>query len=552
MILIIKNNTMGNHGLPTSSCILRRYMFVLILVFYACGLYAQKSIAQRLNDVLVAKDVKACKKLFLQITQEDIAQMADSTLFDYYYLAAWYAMENDQPEESYNYLVKAKELCETKLGIQNNIFAYFEIIKAIGENRERAGKDDDALLWYEEGLVKALPYLDANVEPLKTYIKELRDNAASIYEANGYFDMAHYLSGDKPLDYEGSFENACDLFNQAISLYKENKANEGIALLDKAKAIFKQCGTEGEEWMQPLYRGYLLCYTSIGDIKQIDKLLKTKKRVMFQGEGKSYFVSDVSEIIASFINIYHDMKSAAKYYEYLVENYNRSDSIEVKKVEEMGKHLNFFLRTYNQIDSLEQVRKSYANKDKDYEWCVTSLQLADILIMIQRYEDGNKICEEIYPVSSQLSKGQDTLHLLVLTNLANYNIKRKDEPVAERYLKEQLQWLDAHGCASDDVKRGLVYNDLGVIYMNAGKYKESHKMQATAEKIFLHTYSKESLEYGTLLHNRGRLAQLEGKYDEAKELLTQAKNLQIKSSGKPLERTEKYLEEVEHAIKVRL
>ena len=541
---------MGNHGLPTSSCILRRYMFVLILVFYACGLYAQKSIAQRLNDVLVAKDVKACKKLFLQITQEDIAQMADSTLFDYYYLAAWYNSENKQSEESYNYLVKAKELCETKLGIQNNIFAYFEIIKAIGENREEVCKDDEALLWYEEGIVKALPYLDVNVEPLKTYIKELRDNAASIYEANGYFDMAHYLSGDKPLDYEGSFENACDLFNQAISLYKENKANEGIALLDKAKAIFKQCGTEGEEWMQPLYRGYLLCYTSIGDIKQIDKLLKTKKRVMFQGEGKSYFVSDVSEIIASFINIYHDMKSAAKYYEYLLENYDRSNSGDVKKVEEMGKHMNFFLRTYNQIDSLEQVRKAYVKKD--YAWGVTSLQLANILIMIQRYEDSNKICEEIYPVSSQLSGGQDTLHWFVLMNLADYNIKRKNGPAAERYLKEQLRWLDAHGCASDDVKRGWAYNSLGVIYMNANKYKESHKMYATAEKILLHSYSKESLEYSILLHNKGRLAQLEGKYDEAKELLTQAKNLQIKFSGKTLERTEKYLEEVEHAIKVRL
>ena len=63
MILII-NNTMVNHGLAMSSCILHRYMFILILVFYACGLYAQKSIAQRLNDVLVSKDVKACEKLF--------------------------------------------------------------------------------------------------------------------------------------------------------------------------------------------------------------------------------------------------------------------------------------------------------------------------------------------------------------------------------------------------------------------------------------------------------------------------------------------------------
>ena len=128
----------------------------------------------------------------------------------------------------------------------------------------------------------------------------------------------------------------------------------------------------------------------------------------------------------------------------------------------------------------------------------------------------------------------------------------KDAPTAEHYLNEQLRWLDAHNATSDDSDRGWVYNKLGIVYMNANKYKESHKMYATAEKILLHSYSKESLEYGTLLHNKGRLAQLEGKYDEAKELLTQAKNLQIKFSGKTLERTEKYLEEVEHAIKVRL
>ena len=76
--------------------------------------------------------------------------------------------------------------------------------------------------------------------------------------------------------------------------------------------------------------------------------------------------------------------------------------------------------------------------------------------------------------------------------------------------------------------------------------------RSSAEKIIAHCYSKESLEYATLLHNKGHLAQLEGMYDEAKELLSQAKGLQIKFSGKPLERTEKYLEKVEHAIKVRL
>ena len=174
------------------------------------------------------------------------------------------------------------------------------------------------------------------------------------------------------------------------------------------------------------------------------------------------------------------------------------------------------------------------------------------MIKIQREDDGNKICEEIYPVSSQIKEGKDSLHWFVLMNLADYNVSRKNEPTAERYLKEQLEWLDANSLAPDDASRGWVYNKLGIIYMNVGKYKESHKALAVAEKIIVHCYSKESLEYATLLHNRGHLAQLECMYDEAKELLTQAKDLQVKLSGKSLERTEKYLEEVEHAIKVRL
>lgn len=541
---------MVNHGLTMSSCILHRYMLVLILVFYACGLYAQKSIAQRLNDVLVSKEAKACKKLFPQITQADIAQMADSTLFDYYYLAAWYAIENGQPEESYDYLIKAKELCETKLGIQNNIFAYFEVIKAIGENREDAGKDNDALLWYEEGLVKALPYWNVKVEPLISYIKELRDNAASIYAAKGFSDMAQFLSGDKPLDYEGSFDNARDLLHKALSLNNESSANEAITLLDEAKTIFRQCGKEGVEMMQPLYRVYLLCYASMGNTKQIDKLLKSKKRLMFQDEDKSYLTSDMSEVIATFINVHHDIKTAEKYYRYIIENYDISDSNEVNAVKRLGKTMTFFVQTYNQIDSLEQVRTSY--KEKGYEWGITSLRLANLLIRIQREDDGNKICEEIYPVSSQIKEGRDSLHWFVLMNLADYNVSRKNELTAERYLKEQLEWLDANSLAPDDTSRGWVYNKLGIIYMNVRKYKESHKALTVAEKIIVHCYSKESLEYATLLHNRGHLAQLEGMYDEAKELLSQAKGLQIKFSGKPLERTEKYLEEVEHAIKVRL
>lgn len=66
------------------------------------------------------------------------------------------------------------------------------------------------------------------------------------------------------------------------------------------------------------------------------------------------------------------------------------------------------------------------------------------------------------------------------------------------------------------------------------------------------TYKKESVAYATILHNRGRLAQLQDKLDEAKELLTEALRIQKTVEGKTNDRTAQYLSEVEQAIKVRL
>lgn len=255
---------------------LHRYIALAISVFCALNLFAQRDIPQRIYDVLISKDTKAAQKLIQQITENDIVQMADSTLFDYYYLVGWNAQENKQYDKTIDYLVKAKELCETKLGIDNCVFAYFDILQGLGETCETIGNDDEALLWYEEGVVKGFPYLDTTTEPLKSSLKNIRDNAANIYEKKGYEDMAKYFKSDKPIDYIGSLDYAYDLFSQALDLYIENNGNEAIKLLDEAKVIFQKYGADGKDMIPVLYREYLVCYASIGDTKQIDRLLKTK------------------------------------------------------------------------------------------------------------------------------------------------------------------------------------------------------------------------------------------------------------------------------------
>ena len=532
-----------------NKCIAHRYITFIIFVCSAFNVFAQQDISKRINDVIETNNTKEIPSLISQITESDVANMPDSTLLSYYYLLGYNAYEDNNIEKQIEYLEKAKDICETRLGIDHNIFVYFEIIKALGEACEDLGKDDEALLWYEEGIIKGFPYLDTEVEPLKTYLDDIRDNSADIYEKKGFHDIAKYLRTKKPFDYIGSFDYARELLSDAIQL-REKNSNEAIKLLDEAKKIFKKSGSEGKEMMQPLYREYLQCFALMGDTKKINDLLRSKGKIMFYNGTESYLISDMHEVIATFIITHHDINTAEYYYQKLlteIENTNTKDSTEVAKI---GKSISFFKNIYTQIDNLEN-EKSAVQK-YSYEWGITSLKQANLLINIQRYDDANKICEQIYNMSISLKEDPQNLHWFVLMKLADYNIQNKNIITAERYLKEQMKWLDFKQIPSDSESRGWIYNKLGIAYLNEGQLDKSKEMLTKAEQIILPIYGKQSQEYATILHNNGRLAQLEGNLDEAKLLLEKSAKIQIEVRGKVGAKTSQYLDEVNHAIDVRL
>ncbi len=529
--------------------ITHRYIaFFISVCCVFCG-YAQQNLSQRISDVLISKNINECRELLEQINESDIVNMSDSTLFEYYYLAGWYSMDSNDVEKQIDYLARAKEICETKLGINNNVFMYFEIVKAIGEACEELDKDDEALLWYEEGLIKGLPYLETDDETLQSYLMDIRTYIADIYENKGYSDIAKYLRGNKPLDYEGSFEYAFDLMMRAEDLNLEGQSIAAVELLDEAKRIFKRYGQDGKDMLQPLYRRYLRCYTSLGYYDKMDKFLKTKK-YMFQGENESYLIYDMSEIINICLFTHHDITAATKYYEYLTKEYDKSNEEDYKTIINIGNNLNYYADIYNKIDSLEHCRASL--KSDDYNWGISSFQLSNLLIKVGRQKEGNEICENVYNMSSKLKDDPQNLHWFILMNLADYYNQIKELNKAERYLKEQLSWLDSKRGPADSEERGWIYNKLGIAYLNGKLYKEGRNMLIKAEKILLPIYGHQSQEYATILHNKGRLAQLEGKFDEAKQYLEEAVKIQIGLDGKAMDRTIQYLDEVNHSIKVRL
>lgn len=529
----------------------KKLSVILISLCYISSTYAQTNMSQRISDAITSQNPDECKILMKQIKESDIKNMPDSTLFDYYYLAGFVAMETDDIEEQINYLTKAKDICETKLGINNNVFLYFEIIKALGEACEELGKDDEAILWYEEGIVKGLPYLQVNDETIQSYFYDIFNNLADIYEEKGHNDIAEYLRKSKILgDYIGSFDYADGLLNEAIDLYAKGKADEAIKLLDKAKGIFKECGTKWEEMMQPLYRVYLRCYAQMGDTKSVDALLRTKSKIIFYDDTISYLIDDMNLVISHYVLIHHDVKTAEHYYHILRKMIDNNNRQEVQAVCEIERNLQSYKKVYSEIDSLENIKKTVATYS--YRWGITSLQQANLLYAIQRNEDANKICLEIYKMSATLNEDPENMHLAVLMKLSNYYLNKKEWDKAERFLNEQLAWLDSQNVPSNAEERGWVYNGLCAAYMYRQKYVVANEMIIKTEQILLPIYGLQSEAYATILHNKGRLLQLEGKLDEAKQILEEAIKIQIEVNGKAFDKTIQYLDEVIHAINVRL
>ena len=530
----------------------RYILFFISVCCVFCG-YAQQNLSQHINDVLQSTNIEEYRNLMERINESDIVNMPDSTLFDYYYLSSLYFSKNKEYEKSINNLVKAKEICETKLGINYNFIRYFDIIIGLGDTCEKMDNVDEALLWYEEGIIKGLSFSAMEEdETLQSFFNDFLNYSANIYEAKGYKDIAKYLrnSKSKSLNYAGSFDYARELFENAQLLYKENKCSEAIKQLEEAESILKKYGNEGKEMMQSLYRLSLQCYAKIGNTKKIDALLRTKAKTMFYDDTKSFLVDEMSEVIESFILIHHDIKTAEYYYQKLLKEVDKNNQKDLYQVEVIGDDIDYFQTIYSQIDSLENVKASLPILSD--EWGISSLHQSNLLIKAERYDDANMICEQIYKMSVDIKEDPQNLHWNVLDNLVAYHNQNNNLDKTVQYLEEQLAWLDSKNITLDAEERGWIYYKLVTAYLNGKQYKESRDMLTIVEKILLPIYGDQSMEYAMILHDKGRLAQLEGKLDEAKQYLEESMRVQIELDGDAMDETIQYLDEVNHAINVRL
>ena len=131
-----------------------RVAVLLPSVFCAFSAVAQISLSERLNNILETQDMDLGLKLYQEITDADIKQLPDSSLFDYHYLGGYLNSEIPNHEKAIYHLTEAKRLCDKSLGTHS--IGYMEIMRGLGDEYIELNQYEDALAIFQEGITKSM------------------------------------------------------------------------------------------------------------------------------------------------------------------------------------------------------------------------------------------------------------------------------------------------------------------------------------------------------------------------------------------------------------
>lgn len=116
--------------------------------------HAQHPISITLSNLLENGDFQAASNSIKNYSIQELSELPDSVLFDYYYLkAAIYGNEGNE-ESKRDYLIAAKNLCEKSQGIHSPV--YLELCWAIGNSFEEKGDSISAFEIYQAALIQSI------------------------------------------------------------------------------------------------------------------------------------------------------------------------------------------------------------------------------------------------------------------------------------------------------------------------------------------------------------------------------------------------------------
>ena len=568
-----------------TSIINKMYRLAVLLPSVFCTFSGMgQTLPERLSYVLEVQDMEMGLKLYNEITEADLSQLPDSSLFDYHYLGGYLNSEIPNHEKAVSHLLEAKKICDKVLGTHS--IGYMEIMRGLGDEYIELGQYDEALAVYQEGIVKSMYVRNIASEAFGNLIMGvqgcyerkgwLNEIPSHLYDAWGFWAKdeepfatynyyplwsleqfyRRYKMYDKALQVSDMIikfisekvgaqhpEMAEELYLRGNTLVDMGRNNDAVETYYKALSILKVNKVDKDRLYGLIAGNLLMAIISTGRWSECDNILKDIKNY----GGRNVNDADIyKNALFSAANRFNSKGNYAKALSLNTELLELSLSDKERTIiENQTNTIKYNRDIINALCQLEEQFQTFSQGSA--EWFEAGQKLSSAYYLQKKVDKNGIVLTAMYEaIDLSKSVGLD-YYLWVISNLYGLSLEKEEYQDALRYAMEKINYLNTLNDVPDNYRYNAL-NDLVVAKMKSNSLDGIDSDLENIEKFYRNQYGNISSEYATYLHNRGRAFQLQNKLDEAKETLLQSITLQNKLEGKPLERTVKYYMEVEHQL----
>lgn len=496
------------------------------------------------------KDIKKAEAIVTSVNMDSLALQPDSTRFEYhYYAAAIDEIKNIDTEAKAEHLKIAKLYLETLPSLGIGTHPYPEVCYALGSVYQALNREDEALKAWEDGISKCLTVFGSFDAEQKEDFYSMIEGLADIYEKRGQKEYATRLRSAKPQVDTQSFDYATDLISNAIKLITEQKPAEAIKLLNESEILLPKTNEPDYQYMYTsLYAAKSSAFALLGNLQETRKsLTKTKKYNQLMGET-DWFESYIQQIntCAIYFSNNDDYKSAFNLIDFSKNEVHNEGLPEDSATLKVERNTKILYQAKLKTDSLEFL---FSKEHDAHKWVTLGLELTDIYLRRMKNDAALNTSIMVYDKVKSMPDLADK-YVEALQYVKNSAMSCKKYDIAYPYLVENEKiMLNKFGRNSQEYADAL--NQRAVATMGT-KPDEAKKCLDEAYKILSKRYGEDSQEIIFVLHNKGRLMQLQKDYNASYKLLSKTKELQLKYMGKVVPNTEKYLSEVEYQLSIKL
>lgn len=529
---------------------------IIILVIVLLAVHTPVS-GQRIGQTtdkifsyLVQNDAKNARALLATINTDSLELESDSVKYMYHFEAAYIdELEFKDSQEKLNHLKLAKEYLEKIPDFSYDMTDYPLVVSSLGRTYRNLGMQKEAILTYEDGLIKCLPVYNRYNAGAQETVRGIVHDLISIYKKQGNNVMAEALRKEFELEQTNPLAVVDQMIDSA-RIVMEARPEEALKLLDGAEKMLRNTDTGNADPAPAYFYLYLSKFEPLARLLKIDSLKSTfRKTVPFfqQLEPQAWFtkytdningmavVLSENEHFAEAMDLYDFLRAeAARYHEQV-------DSLALTTEKNVRKRYQFKLDN----DALVEAFKKEKDVDK---WVHLGIVASNYYYRRSHPEEAVHIALQVYQRVSADEKlyqyKEETLRRLI----DGYALAN-DYARAYPYVLEFEQIV--RGKYGEKQEYADIRNIHAVVVMDVN-LNEARECLDDAGKILSELHGDDSEEMIPIMGNWGRWYQLQKNYEQARHFYAKARDLQMKYYGEVNPLTRKRLEEVEYALSIKL